>query len=119
MSGETTSEVFGDKISGVAGEVKTALENLNPDLLKIGEDWGTILGKGLISKLNEMLKSMDTVSQISVSDGVANDGASPGTTVINNNITQNIGTATSESAYESAKETERVLNNIADTAVLT
>ena len=119
LAGETTSEVFGDKISGVAGEVKTALENLNPDLLKIGEDWGTILGKGLISKLNEMLKSMDTVSQISTSGGVVSDGTSPGTTVINNNITQNIGTATSESAYESAKETERVLNNIANTAVLT
>lgn len=112
LSAEGASEVFQSEIEKTGKQVKNTLEALNPDLLKIGEDWGTILGDGIISKLSEALKSMDNIVS------KTGYGGFTGNVTYSTQITQNIGTASPTTAYETAIETERVMNNLEQMAVL-
>lgn len=107
LSGAATAEVFKDELVGVADDLKSALDELAPDLLQTGEDWGHYLGEGIVSTLKDALKSV----------GVMADYApihSGGTNVTyNTNIENNIE-ATPNTANEVSEAVRRTMMSFAD-----
>lgn len=124
LSGQVTAEVYKEEMQGVADSTKALFEELNPDFLKIGEDWGTVLGEGIISKLNSALQSIKNImnsidfnySIPTASVGLGLGGAN--TTVYKTEINQHIEGYKPQSAYEIATETRRTMENLTSQAVL-
>ena len=124
LSGQVTAEVYKEEMQGVADSTKALFEELNPDFLKIGEDWGTVLGEGIISKLNSALQSVKNImnsidfnySIPTASVGLGLGGAN--TTVYKTEINQHIEGYKPQSAYEIATETRRTMENLTSQAVL-
>ena len=122
LSGMATTEAFQSEIESVADYTKSVLEELNPDLLKIGEDWGTILGEGILTNLKNALSGIKGIfDTYGVSDNLlaqprGKDGNSKSISY-NTQITQNI-TATPQTAFETSEATRRIVENIGSQAVL-
>lgn len=117
LSGEATAEVFKDEIQTLASDTKQLFTELNPDLLKVGEDWGTLLGVGIVTKLKEALQGVDDIiSFTGTSSSQAPTSQAP--TVYITEIVQHIQNATRGVIYEIAENTRRVMENLTNEAVL-
>lgn len=122
LSGMATTEAFQSEIESVADYAKSVFEELNPDLLKVGEDWGTILGKGILTNLKNALSGIKSIlgnygisdNLLTQSNGNANNSKSIS---YSTQIIQNI-TATPQTAFETSEATRRVMENIGSQAVL-
>lgn len=122
LSGMATTEAFQSEIEGVAENTKATFKELNPDLLKIGEDWGAILGTGVLEKLKTTLSGVkEILGKYGVSDNLltqsAGHGVNPKLLSNNTQIIQYI-TATPQTAFETSEATRRVMENIWSEAVL-
>lgn len=119
LSTQAAAEVYSDEIEKTAKNALNVLKELDPDLLKIGETWGDILGSALISRLKESLQDINGLLSLGGYSGRGIIYGSDGGTVINNDntIIQNI-TATPQTAYETAVATDRAMTNLLNRAVM-
>ncbi len=107
LSGEATAEVFQKELVSVADDLKAKMDELAPDLLQTGEDWGRYLGRGILNKLQEALNSV----------GVMADYSSPagGSTVVNYNTSiENNIQATPNTANEVAEAQRRQIEDLSN-----
>lgn len=113
LSTEAAAEVYSDEIEKTAKNAINVLNELNPDLLKVGETWGDLLGTGLLARLKESLQNISGILNYMGYSGKRFIHGSDGGTIINNDNTviQNI-TATPQTAYEAATETKRAMNDM-------
>lgn len=113
LSTEAAAEVYSDEIEKTAKNAINVLNELNPDLLKVGETWGDLLGTGLLTRLKESLQNISGILSYTGYSGRRFIHGSDGGTIINNDNTviQNI-TATPQTAYEAATETKRAMNDM-------
>ncbi|MBE7044783.1 MAG: hypothetical protein E7397_04585 [Ruminococcaceae bacterium] len=109
LSGKATAEVYKDEIQTLAVDTKNLFTDLNPDMLKVGEDWGTLLGSGIVTKLKETLSGLGGL--------VSFAGTVPGGNVYQTTINQQIwgGAGT---VVEIEKKTRRTMENIGNWGVL-
>ncbi len=107
LSGEATAEVFQKELISVADDLKAKMDELAPDLLQTGEDWGHYLGRGIVSKLREALSSLGVMTDYAVPAG--------GGTVVNynTNIENNIQ-ATPNTANEVAEAQRRQMEDLSN-----
>ena len=119
LSTEAAAEVYSDEIEKTAKNAINVLNELNPDLLKVGETWGDLLGTGLLARLKESLQNISGILSYTGYSGRWFIHGSDGGTVINNDntIIQNI-TATPQTAYETAVATDRAMTNLLNRAVM-
>lgn len=110
LSGKTAGEMFQAEIEEATKELSDVFAEMNPDMLKVGEDWGTVLGEGITVKIKEALESIK--GMVGVTDFTPNAGI-----VYQTQITQNI-TSTPQTAYETAEQTRRTMENLDSQAVL-
>lgn len=113
LSGKATAELFGDELSAAAGDLKNALDELAPDLLQTGEDWGHYLGKGIISKLTEALSSIGIMADYALPKG------SGGTVVNYNTSIENHIQATPSTANEIAEAQRRQMEDLSNWGQIT
>lgn len=113
LSTEAAAEVYSDEIEKTAKNAINVLNELNPDLLKVGETWGDLLGTGLLARLKENLQNISGILNYTGYSSRRFIHGSDGGTIINNDNTviQNI-TATPQTAYEAATETKRAMNDM-------
>ena len=117
LSGQAAAEVFSNKFEGVADSIKGIFDELDPELLKYGETWGTVLGEGLVAKFKETVGNLGVL--------MSGYGVPGNVTTTNNNnnvdssvtIIQNI-TAGADTPYQTAEATRRTLDGIERVAVL-
>lgn len=123
LSGQVTAEVYKEEMQGVADDTKALFEELNPDFLKIGEDWGTVLGEGLIAKLNSALQNIKNIMNsvdfnYNIPTNSYTSGIGSKSVIINTEINQNIGPYQAQTAFEVAEQTRRNMENLTNLAVL-
>lgn len=110
LSGKTAGEMFQTEIEEATKGLSDVFAEMNPDMLKVGEDWGTVLGEGITVKIKEALESIK--GMVGVTDFTPNAGI-----VYQTQITQHI-TSTPQTAYETAEQTRRTMENLDSQAVL-
>lgn len=110
LSGKTAGEMFQMEIEEATKGLSDVFAEMNPDMLKVGEDWGTVLGEGITVKIKEALESIKGI--VGVTDFTPNAGI-----VYQTQITQHI-TSTPQTAYETAEQTRRTMENLDSQAVL-
>lgn len=110
LSGKTAGEMFQTEIEEATKGISDVFAEMNPDMLKVGEDWGTVLGEGITTKIKEALETIK--GMVGMTDYTPNAGV-----VYQTQITQHI-TSTPQTAYESAEQTRRVMENLDSQAVL-